>query len=584
MSTLCVIIGRGGSKGLPGKNVMEVCGRPMIAWTIDGALVAQGQGVVDRVVVSTDSEEIAGVARRMGVGVIERPSELASDTATVDAAVRHAVGCVEEEGEAVGRVVILYGNVPVRPDDLIDRALAKLTETGCDSVQSVGPVGKMHPYWMKKLEGDRLVAYEENDVYRRQELPGVYMLDGGIIAVTRASLMRVEEGRPHAFLGEDRRAVVTGAGEVVDVDEVKDVRVAEAVLGVGGAARELVIDGKKAGEGCGVYVIAEIGVNHDGEVERALELVRMAGRCGADAVKLQLFDVDRLMSDECEFAAYQRGAGSDPREMLRRLELSEEEMKRVGELVRELGLGFVVTPFSIESVAVLSRLGVDAVKIASPDCVNVPLVREAAGLGLPMLISMGTTGAGDRAVVDGVIRMVRERVGVGLLKCVSAYPVPAGESGVVGIGELAGRYGLVAGYSDHTTDERMGMMAVCAGARVLEKHVTYDTGAAGPDHAASFDEEMFARYVQRVRVAEREMLESVGAREALEADVRRVSRQSVCAVRDLKAGAVVKREDVTVKRPGTGIPAARLDAVVGMTLARDVRANRLLHEEDVSDG
>lgn len=231
---LCVVLARAGSKGLPGKNVLPLGGKPMVAWTIEHA---RGSRCVTDVVLSTDGPAIAAVGRSMGVSVIERPAELASDTATVDSAARHAVRMREEmTGESARVVVILYANVPLRPSDLTDRAVGKLVETGADSVQSVCPVGKMHPYWMKKLggAGDVLEPYVENTVYRRQDLPAVYMLDGGMIAVTRDSLFTEVAGEPHAFLGRDRRAVVTEPGEVVDIDSMADLRVAEAMLAARG--------------------------------------------------------------------------------------------------------------------------------------------------------------------------------------------------------------------------------------------------------------------------------------------------------------------------------------------------------------
>ncbi|MEX0775000.1 MAG: acylneuraminate cytidylyltransferase family protein [Phycisphaeraceae bacterium] len=231
MNTLCIILARAGSKGLPRKNVLPLAGKPMIAWTIDHA---QGSRRVDRIVLSTDGDEIAQVGRDHSIEVIERPADLAGDMATVDSAARHAVLAAEAQaGVRCDAVVILYGNVPLRPADLTDCALAKLAETGCDSVQSVCPVGKMHPYWMKRIggdTGDTLLMYQDNAIYRRQELPPVYMLDGGVIVVTRASLFTVVEGEPHGFLGRDRRAVVTQPGEVMDIDSPLDLIVAEALM------------------------------------------------------------------------------------------------------------------------------------------------------------------------------------------------------------------------------------------------------------------------------------------------------------------------------------------------------------------
>lgn len=224
--TLGVILARAGSKGLPNKNALPIAGKPMLAWTIEHALASER---IDRVLVTTDGEQLADIARQYDVEVIERPGELANDTATVDSAARHAVAQIVDVHETV---CLLYGNVPVRPSDLSDRAIAKLVETGADSVQSVCPVGKHHPYWMKTVDAEtgELGMYTDNAVYRRQDLPPVYMLDGGVIAVRRSSLFTVVEGRPHAFLGEDRRAITTSPGEVVDVDCETDFKVAEAVL------------------------------------------------------------------------------------------------------------------------------------------------------------------------------------------------------------------------------------------------------------------------------------------------------------------------------------------------------------------
>ncbi|MEM1445564.1 MAG: acylneuraminate cytidylyltransferase family protein [Planctomycetota bacterium] len=229
MPTLAIILARSGSQGLPRKNALPCAGRSVIDWTFDHALNTQR---VDRVVLSTDGDELKQLAAFRGVETIHRPHILANATATVDAAARHAVQTVDPDGR-FDSIAILYGNVPVRPADLTDRAIEKLHNSGCDSVQSVCPVGKHHPYWMKELAGDDadlMVQHVPNRVYRRQDLPALYELDGGVIAVTRESLFVSNPDEPHAFLGVDRRAIATQPGEVVDIDEPFDLDVAEAIL------------------------------------------------------------------------------------------------------------------------------------------------------------------------------------------------------------------------------------------------------------------------------------------------------------------------------------------------------------------
>jgi len=222
---LAVIIGRAGSKGLPRKNALPVAGVPMIARTIRFALQSCA---IERTIVSTDGNEIADISKHEGVEVFLRPEEVSNDTATVDAAVRHAVLA---SGSCANVIVVLYANVPVRPSDLADRAVALLDESGADSVQSYYRVGKTHPYWMSRLDGEsRIAQFIENKIYRRQELPPLYMPDGGVIAVRRESLFDVREGEPHAFFGRDRRGIETREGDVIDVDSALDLSVAEAIL------------------------------------------------------------------------------------------------------------------------------------------------------------------------------------------------------------------------------------------------------------------------------------------------------------------------------------------------------------------
>lgn len=371
------------------------------------------------------------------------------------------------------------------------------------------------------------------------------------------------------------------------------------------------------------YVIAELGVNHDGSPDLALELVRAAATARADAVKLQLFRTDLLMSRAAKLAAYQSAAGeTDPVSMLRRLELTAPQMARIVALAHSLNLHAIVTVFSIELVAEAERLPFDAYKTASPDLINRPLLNALAATGKPLVVSTGASTLREVGRTLSWLRDIHDRLA--LLQCVSAYPTPIEHNGILGMRAIGEIFSGVIGYSDHTADVRTGSAAVTLGAAIIEKHLTYDRGAQGPDHAASMDPAQFAEYVEmchdasRVEHARRDILRGLrgskkkGAKRLLaeaeaafepmdalsdprdytvpivkevmpiETDVRRVSRQSVVSRRDLPAGAVLSVDDLTIKRPGTGIPPAELSSIVGRILARRVEADMPLMFDDLA--
>ena len=230
MNILGVILARAGSEGLRNKHLRMLLGRPVISYTFDHARVA---GKLSRVVVSSDCPAIRELGRANGFEIVERPSELATSDASVQDVMLHAMKTVESRGgfHADG-LVVLYGNVPVRGQGVVDRAVALLQETGCDSVRSFCPVGKWHPAWMSKLEGDRMTALHPGSIHRRQDLTPLFLHDGAVVAVSRASMLRglKNPGDPHAFFGEDRRGIQTEMGETVEVDHLRDLYWAEAVL------------------------------------------------------------------------------------------------------------------------------------------------------------------------------------------------------------------------------------------------------------------------------------------------------------------------------------------------------------------
>jgi sialic acid synthase SpsE len=323
------------------------------------------------------------------------------------------------------------------------------------------------------------------------------------------------------------------------------------------------------------YVIAELGVNHDGDVGRALELVDLAAEAGADAVKTQFFRADLLLSDSADLTGAQRDAGeADARSMLRRLELDIAGLGAIAERARARGVDPIVTVFSVELVAEAERIEWAAYKTASPDVVHRPLLEALVGTGKPLIVSTGASELWEVERALTWLRGARERLSA--LQCVSCYPTAPADAALGGIGALADLVGgaIEVGYSDHTAGVETGADAVASGAQILEKHLTYDTGAAGPDHATSLDAAQLAEYVRLARAGGAAALDVERVKRVLdcEREVRGLCRQSIVAARAIEAGERITREMLTFRRPGDGAAPWRVDEVVGQVAEERIAA------------
>lgn len=230
MNVLGVILARAGSVGLKNKHLLPLLGRPVIAYTFDHARASK---LLSRVVLTSDSPEVLRLAAGAGLETIIRPAGLATAEASVQDVMLHAVEQVESRpGFRADAMVVLYGNVPIRPDGAIDRALRTLNDTHCDSVRSFCPVGKWHPAWMAQLAGDRVLPLQPGSIHRRQDLLPLFLHDGAVVAVSRESMFRGKSSPqdPHAFFGSDRRGFETEMGDTVEIDHQRDLYWAEAVL------------------------------------------------------------------------------------------------------------------------------------------------------------------------------------------------------------------------------------------------------------------------------------------------------------------------------------------------------------------
>jgi N,N'-diacetyllegionaminate synthase len=336
-----------------------------------------------------------------------------------------------------------------------------------------------------------------------------------------------------------------------------------------------------------VFVIAEAGVNHNGSLELALQLVDAAHAAGADAVKFQTFRAEDVVTPDAVTADYQRTNTGETSQfdMIRKLELDEPAHAKVAQHCRERGIEFCSTPFSEDAVAMLVRLGVKRIKLPSGEITNKRLLECAADTGLPLLMSSGmATLAEVQQAVQWIAARWDERRfpppgpdTLNLLHCTSAYPAPAESLNLRAIATMARATGLPVGYSDHSLGAEAALAAVALGATVIEKHLTLDKALPGPDHRASADPQEFAAVVQGIRTVEAMLGDGVKQPQPIEQNTRDVARRSVVVLRQLARGHRLAEADLGLRRPGTGIPPDQWQHVVGRALAHDVPAYTTLH-------
>lgn len=338
------------------------------------------------------------------------------------------------------------------------------------------------------------------------------------------------------------------------------------------------IAGRVVGAGQPCFMIAEAGVNHDGDLEVAKRLIDVAVQAGADAVKFQTFRSDRVASLAAPKAAYQRhttDAVESQLAMLRRLELSPDAYGQLQAYCRQQPILFLSTPSDEESADLLDALGVPAFKIGSGEVTNWPFLAHIARKGRPIMLS---TGMSSLVEVDDAVKTII-RAGcrqLALLHCVSNYPADPADVNLRAMRTLAEVFQVPVGYSDHTSGIDIAMGAVALGACIIEKHITLDRRRAGPDHLASLEPDELAALVRGVRRVEAALGHGRKEPAASELNTAAAARRSLVAARPIRAGSELTRDVITVKRPGTGLPPAMLARVVGRRAKQDIPEDTVL--------
>lgn len=327
-----------------------------------------------------------------------------------------------------------------------------------------------------------------------------------------------------------------------------------------------------------VYVIAEAGVNHNGDLALAHELVDVAAQAGADAVKFQTFDPAKLVSGAAASTPYQRrqGGATDQRSLLQALTLPQSAWAELRDHAAEAGTTFLSTPFDLDSAEMLVGLGLPALKVSSGELTNVPYLRALSSMGVTLLVS---SGMGDAAEVAAAVEACAQAPGLVLFHCVSAYPAPVDECNLRAIPAMAAAHGVPVGWSDHTPGLTTALGAVALGAAVLEKHFTTDRTLPGPDHQASLEPEALGEYVTQTKLLARALGDGVKRRMPSEVENAALVRRSWHAATDLPPGATLREADLALLRPEGGISPA-VD-IRGRVLARAVVAGQPVSAEDL---
>lgn len=566
---LFLVPARGGSQRLPGKNLRTVAGIPLVGHAVRAARSAAAV-VPDgphQVVCSTDDPAIAAAALRWGGSVpFERPSQLATADATAVDVALHALSAFEASGVRFRAIVLVQPTSPLSHASDIRSAVERFDRAGGRPVVSVTAA---HPAaWHQAIrDDDSIVGVEVADAK--------HILTGAFYVIDPAELARTRSFAPP---GRTLAAIVAPERSL-DVDELADLVAAEAMA----AARPVrVFDVGRPIGGPSVFIIAEAGVNHQGDPAMAHRLIDAAADTGADAVKFQTFDPDALVSADAPTAEYQRAAGEAERQgdMLRRLALPLDAWVGLQAHAVDRGIVFLSTPFDDASAALLDGLDVPAFKVGSGELTNLPFLARLARRGRPLLVS---TGMADMAEVAGAVDTIAAAgdPAIALFHCVSNYPALPEDANLRAIETLRRAFGVPTGWSDHTPGNELALAATAIGATLIEKHLTLDRDLPGPDHRASLEPTGFAAMVVGIRVVERSLGSGDKVPVAAEGPIAAVARRSLHWERSLEPGALIEPRDLVALRPGTGLPPVRSPDFVGRRTSRAVMAGTQVDLDDI---
>ncbi len=589
---IAIIPARGGSKRLPNKNLLPLNGIPLLVHSIN---YAKNKGIA-KIVVTTNDAKIKEIALKFGAEVLDRPYHLATDEATTVSALKHVLESINEDFETV---VLLQPTNPLRPENLLKEAFKKFEEGNYDSLMTV----TRNYQKFGKIVNERFVPYNYKIGQRSQDLEPLYF-ENGLLYITKASLIFEDK-----ILGKNNFSfIVEHPFASIDIDTQEDFDYAEYLFNkltnnchTEPACPELwrrevqspslraqsrsenpyiEIAGRKIGPDYPPLVIAEIGINHAGSLQVAKEMVDAAHRAGVEVVKHQT----HIVEDEMSAAAKKVIPGNATvsiYEIMERCSLNEADELELKNYVESKGLIFISTPFSRAAADRLKKFDIPAYKIGSGECNNYPLLEHIATFGKPVILSTGMN------TIDSIAKAVaifdKHNIPVALLHTTNLYPTP---THLVRLGAMAEMHNAfpdnVFGLSDHTINNNACLGAVALGARILERHFTDHMNRTGPDIVCSMDEQATKELI----IGSKEIWVMRGGTKA-PAKEEQVTIDfafaTVCAIAPIKKGDTLTKENIWVKRPGTGeILAEHFNDLLGKVTLRDIENDEQLRWGDVS--
>lgn len=319
-------------------------------------------------------------------------------------------------------------------------------------------------------------------------------------------------------------------------------------------------------------IIAEAGVNHNGNMDIAKRLIDAAADAGVDYVKFQTFKTENLVSFNAPTAEYQKAATQETSQyaMLKRLELNEQQHIELIEYCNKKGVKFLSTAFDMDSIDLLESLNLDLWKIPSGEITNYPYLARIAATGKPIIMSTGMCDTSDiNNALDALIENGATNESITLLHCNTQYPTPYEDVNLLAMNTIKSDYGLATGYSDHTQGIEIPIAAVALGACVIEKHFTLDHNMEGPDHKASLEPAELKKMVEAIRIVEQALGSTSKTVSPSEAQNKSIARKSIVAKRNIHKGETLTEDNITVKRPGNGISPMKWREVIGTPATRD---------------